>query len=65
MLLIYGWLTFGVAIVTLVVLREKPPTPPSIETLQKHSFAKGVRHILNQQSTESASPPPSFSASSS
>ncbi len=46
MLSIYGWLTFGVAIVTLVLLRERPPTPPSAETLEKHSFAKGIRHIL-------------------
>ena len=49
MLLIYGWLTFGVAVVTLVLLREKPPTPPSVETQQRHSFAKGVKHILRQR----------------
>lgn len=49
MLLIYGWLTFGVAVVTLVLLREKPPTPPSVETEQRHSFAKGVKHILRQR----------------
>jgi len=49
MLQIYGWLTFGVAIVTLLLLRERPPTPPSEETLQKYSFAKGIRHILKQR----------------
>jgi MFS family permease len=49
MLLIYGWVTVGVAIVTLLALRERPPTPPSIETVQRHSFAKGVRHILKQR----------------
>jgi MFS family permease len=49
MLLIYGWLTFGVAVVTLVLLRERPPTPPSDETLERHSFAKGVKHILKQR----------------
>ncbi len=49
MLLIYGWLTFGVAIVTLALLRERPPTAPSAETLQRHTFAKGVKHILKQR----------------
>ena len=49
MLLTYGWLTFGVAVVTLFLLREKPPTPPSVETLQRHSFIKGVKHILKQR----------------
>ena len=49
MLLVYGWLTFGVAVVTLALLREKPPTPPSVQSLQRHSFAKGVLHILKQR----------------
>ncbi len=49
MLLTYGWLTFGIAVLTLLLLREKPPTPPSVETLQRHSFIKGVKHILKQR----------------
>ncbi|MFA9410812.1 MAG: MFS transporter [Deltaproteobacteria bacterium] len=49
MLLTYGWLTFAVAVVTLVLLREKPPTPPSTETMQRHSFTEGVKHILKQR----------------
>jgi sugar phosphate permease len=49
MLLTYGWLTFGVAVVTLLLLREKPPTPPSAETMQRHSFAEGLKHILKQR----------------
>lgn len=49
MLSIYGWLTFGVAVVTLVLLRERPPTPPSLEALPKQAFAKGIRHILSQR----------------
>jgi len=32
MLLTYGWLTCAVAAVTLLLLREKPPTPPSTES---------------------------------
>jgi len=46
MLLTYGWITFAVAVVTLLTIREKPPTPPSSETMQRHSFVKGVKHIL-------------------
>lgn len=49
MLLTYGRLTFGVAVFTLLLLREKPPTPPSAETMQRHSFAKGLKHILKQR----------------
>ncbi len=49
MLLTYGWLTFGIAVLTLLLLREKPPTPPSVETLQRHSFIKGVKYILKQR----------------
>jgi sugar phosphate permease len=46
MLSIYGWLTFGVAVLTLLLLRERPPTPPGEDSLERHSFAKGVAHIL-------------------
>ncbi|MGB9339276.1 MAG: MFS transporter, partial [Polyangiales bacterium] len=46
MLLTYGWITFAVAVVTLLMIREKPPTPSSSETMQRHSFVKGVKHIL-------------------
>ena len=49
MLLTYGWITFAAAIITLLLLREKPPTPPSGDTVHRHSFVKGVRHILKQR----------------
>ncbi len=49
MLLTYGWITFAVAVITLLLLREKPPTPPSDDTVHRHSFVKGVRHILKQR----------------
>ena len=49
MLLTYGWLTFGVAVVTLLLIRERPPTTPSASTEEKHSFGEGVRHILKQR----------------
>ncbi len=49
MLLTYGWITFAAAIITLLLLREEPPTPPSGDTVHRHSFVKGVRHILKQR----------------
>ncbi|MGD8825983.1 MAG: MFS transporter [Myxococcales bacterium] len=49
MLLIYGWITFGVAMLTLWLLRERPPTPPSAEPVQRQSFGKGIMHILGQR----------------
>jgi MFS family permease len=49
MLSIYGWLTCSVAVLTLLLLRERPPTPPAVDVLQKHAFAKGLRHILKQR----------------
>ncbi len=49
MLMTYGWLTFGAAVVTLIFLKEKPATPPANDNLVRHSFFKGVRHILKQR----------------
>ena len=49
MLSTYGWLTFGVALLTLLFLRERPPTPPSADTQDKQSFWKGIGHILQQR----------------
>jgi MFS family permease len=49
MLRTYGWITFGVAVITLLLLREQPPTPPSTDTLRRQSFAKGIHHILKQR----------------
>ncbi len=49
MLMIYGWLTFGAAAVTLLLLKEKPPTPAAADDLVRHSFFKGIKHILKQR----------------
>jgi sugar phosphate permease len=49
MLSTYGWLTFGAALLTLLFLRERPPTPPSVDTQDKQSFWKGIGHILKQR----------------
>ncbi len=49
MLMTYGWLTFGAAVLTLLLLKEKPPTPPAADDLVRHSFFKGIKHILKQR----------------
>jgi MFS family permease len=49
MLMVYGWLTFGAAVLTLVFIREKPATPPADDDLVRQSFFKGIRHILKQR----------------
>jgi Na+/melibiose symporter-like transporter len=49
MLSIYGWLTFGAAAISLLLIRERPPTPPDSVTDERHSFGKGIAHILKQR----------------
>ena len=49
MLMTYGWLTFGAAVVTLLLLKEKPPTPAASDDLVRQSFYKGLKHILKQR----------------
>jgi MFS family permease len=49
MLSTYGWITFGAATLTVVLIRERPPTPPSADALQRQSFSQGVRLILGQR----------------
>jgi len=49
MLSTYGWLTFGASVITVLLLKERPPTPPHADALEKHSFGKGIAHILSQR----------------
>jgi sugar phosphate permease len=46
MLSTYGWLTFGAAVLTLLLLKDRPATPPLIESEKKQSFGEGILHIL-------------------
>jgi len=50
MLVVYGALSAGAAVVALVLIRERPPTPPEAVELEARSrvFA-GLRHILRQR----------------
>jgi len=47
MLLIYGIATVVAAVVAILVIRERPPTPPSSEAVERYSFFKGLRHIFS------------------
>jgi MFS family permease len=47
MLMIYGAISAAVAVLVLLVLREKPPTPPSAEpTGERLMTFAGIRHML-------------------
>jgi len=47
MLKIYGIITVVLSLITIVLLREKPKTPPSSEPYQRISFSKGMKHIFS------------------
>ena len=47
MLLIYGIATAAAAAIAILVIRERPPTAPSTEVMERHSFFKGLRHIFS------------------
>jgi len=49
MLMFYGWLTFGAAVLTLIFLKEKPPTAPAADDLKRDDFFKGLKDILQQR----------------
>ncbi len=49
MLMIYGIISAAGSILALVLIREKPPTPPSAEELEHKKFFEGLKHILTQR----------------
>ncbi len=49
MLMTYGWITFGAAVLTLLLMKENPPTPAAADDLVRQSFYKGLKHILRQR----------------
>ncbi len=49
MLFIYGIITLFSAVLSLIFIREKPPVPPEIETVTRHSFVKGMVHLFKQR----------------
>ena len=46
MLMIYGIITFVVAVITIIFMREKPPTPPDDHQYEPKPFTKGLKHII-------------------
>ena len=49
MLMLYGWLTVGAAVLTLIFFKEKPPTAPAADDLARDDFFKGLKDILQQK----------------
>lgn len=50
MLQIYGLVSLGVALATLVFLRERPPTPPSpADQADRFTVFAGLKHIFRQR----------------
>ncbi|MCK5640821.1 MAG: MFS transporter, partial [Gammaproteobacteria bacterium] len=46
MLMIYGIITFVAGIAAAFLIKEHPPTPPSLEVIERQSFVKGLKRIL-------------------
>jgi Na+/melibiose symporter-like transporter len=49
MLMVYGLISLGASILTIFLIREHPPQPPSEEAYVRYSFRKGVKHLLKQR----------------
>ncbi len=49
MLLTYGLITAGAGIISLLIIREKPPTPPSESEYRHLKFFDGFRHIFGRK----------------
>ncbi len=49
MLMIYGALTAVCAAAAILAIRERPPSPPSAQPIERHRFTEGLRHILRQK----------------
>ncbi len=47
--MIYGIASFAAGILALIMIKEKPPTPPGAERLIHQSFFKGLREITKKR----------------
>lgn len=46
MLRIYGIITVASAILTIFLMRERPAVAPSDESIERHGFTDGIKHML-------------------
>jgi MFS family permease len=46
MVRIYGIITIAAAVISLLMLREKPASPPSAEPYERFNFSSGLKHIF-------------------
>jgi len=49
MLMIYGLISLGASILSLMLMKEHPPTPPSGEQYVRYPFRKGIKYLLGQR----------------
>lgn len=49
MLMVYGILTFIASLLSLILVRERPPTPPSSGPYERHQFISGLKYIVKQR----------------
>lgn len=49
MLMVFGILSFVAAVVSLVFIKEHPPTPPNDEEYVRHGFFEGIKYIFHQK----------------
>jgi len=49
MLFLYGLITLFSAVLSLIIIRDKPPLPPEVEIIKRHSFIKGMVHLFKQR----------------
>ncbi len=49
MLMVFGILSFVAAVVSLVFIKEYPPTPPNDEEYVRHGFFEGIKYIFHQK----------------
>lgn len=47
MLITYGIITFAAGIAATLLIREKPPTPPSSAEIERQSFFMGIKRIFS------------------
>ncbi len=45
----YGIITAVICFLAIILIKENPPTPPSLEELQRFSFVKGIKNMFGEK----------------